>query len=225
MVRYGVAYIRLSAPARWREGNLYPILALGLLVAVFAINALSWLQFYRANGGPVGLFTQTDFPGIAIGAKLVASGQGAQLYNLDAQLREQQRMVSAVYLLPAPAESADLKYPYPYTPFIAVLWSPLSALSPLTGMAIWDLLNIAAMVGGLWLLLTSLPLPQTTRLLLLLAAITGRPFIENLEQGQSSGIIMLGFAAGISLLKRKGELSAGLAFGLLALKIQWLPLL
>lgn len=220
-----MAYLRMSASTRVRGGNLYTILALALLAITFAINASSWVQFYRSNGSHVGLFTQTDFPGIVIGAKLVASGQGAQLYDLDAQLREQQRMVSAGYLSLAPTENAQLNYPYPYTPFIAVLWSPLAALSPLVGMAIWDLLNIATMVGGYWLLLTSLPLPQTTRLLLLLAAITCFPFITNLEQGQSSGLVMLGFAAGISLARRGNDLPAGLAFGLLALKVQWLPLL
>ncbi len=220
-----MAYLRSSVFVRWREGSLYTTLAFGLLAAVFAVGALSWVQFYRANGSPVALFTQTDFPGIAIGSRLAASGQGAQLYDLGAQLREQQSMVSAGYLSLSPAESAQLKYPYPYTPFIAVLWSPMSGLSPLIGMAIWDLLNIAAMVGGFWLLLTSLPLPRTTRSLLLLAAITCFPFITNLEQGQSSGLVMLGFAGGIYLMRRGNNLPAGLVFGLLSLKVQWLPLL
>ena len=36
---------------------------------------------------------------------------------------------------------------------------------------------------------------------------------------------MLALGVGIGLLKRERELPAGLAFGLLALKVQWLPIL
>jgi hypothetical protein len=109
------------------------MLAFLVLAGVFALGARSWMQFYAHNGGPAGLFTQTDFPGILIGAGLVSSGHGAELYDLNAQLQEQQRMAVAGYLLLSPDENTDLKYPYPYPPFLAVLWSPLSGLSPLWG--------------------------------------------------------------------------------------------
>jgi hypothetical protein len=92
-------------------------------------------------------------------------------------------------------------------------------------MALWDLLNLAAFVAGLWLLLAALPIPGIVRLLLLLGAITSLPFVVNLEQGQSSGITMLAFGAGIALMKRERDLPAGLALGLLVIKVQWLPLL
>jgi hypothetical protein len=49
--------------------------------------------------------------------------------------------------------------------------------------------------------------------------------IVNLEQGQSSGLLMFGLCSGIALLKRGHDLPAGLAFGLLLVKIQWLPLI
>ncbi len=206
-----------------RKGNLYLVAVLALFASIFAFGAWTWIGFSKENGGPVGLFTQTDFPAIVIGAGLVNSGHGANLYNLDLQLREQQRIRAAGYLSLSPDENKQLKYPYPYTPFLAVLWSPLSALSPLTGMAVWDLINIIGMAGGLWFLLSSLPIAKTTRLTLLLAGITCLPFIVNLEQGQSSGIVMLGLGVGIGLLRRGQDLSAGLALGLLALKVQWLP--
>lgn len=207
------------------RSKLYTPVTLTLLSAVFLIGAIRWVSFLDYNGGPTGLFTQTDFPGVVIGSRIVASGQGAELYNLDLQLKEQQQLRSEGYLTLSPSENLDLKYPYPYAPFLAALWSPLSGLSPLTQMAIWDVLNIAAMAWGMWLLLCSLPLPKTTRLLLLLAALTSFPFIENLEQGQSSGIVMLGFALAISLLRKGRDFPAGLALGLLVLKIQWLPLI
>ena len=211
--------------ARHRGGSLYIALALVIFAAVFALGAWSWLQFYRENRDPTGLFTQTDFPAIVIGSRLVASGAGAQLYDLDAQLIEQRQMARAGYLRLPPGESTKLHYPYPYTPFLAVLWSPLVGLSPTTAMAIWDMLNLAAFVVGLWLLLAALPIPQITRLLVVLGAVTSLPFIMNVEQGQSSGVTMLAFGAGIALMKRDRDLPAGLMLGLLAFKVQWLPFL
>ncbi len=198
--------------------------AIVVMMATFAVGAQSWAQFFlspnEANGVPVRLFTQTDYPAISIASRIVASGRGGQLYDLEVQRREQDALASEGYLdLP---QGSSLKYPYPYTPFIAVLWSPLADLSPLVGMAIWNLLNIVALVGGLWYLLASLSLPGVTRALLLLAAVTSFPFIVNLEQGQSSGIVMGALGVGIALLRKEKDLLAGLALGFLLLKTQWL---
>jgi len=118
-----------------------------------------------------------------------------------------------------------LHYPYPYTPFIALLCAPLAALDPLLVMALWDLLNLAAFTFGLWLLLRDLPLPGPARALLLLGGLSSFAWIVNLEQGQSSGIIALGMALGVLLLRRGRDWEAGLALGLLFLKVQWLPLI
>lgn len=194
------------------------------MMATFAVGARSWAEFFlshnEANGVPVRLFTQTDYPAIAIASRIVASGRGGQLYDLEEQRREQDVLASEDYLdLP---QGSPLKYPYPYTPFIAVLWSPIAGMSPLLGMALWDLLNIAALVVGLWYLLAALPLSGVTRVLLLLAAVTSFPFIVNLEQGQSSGIVMGGLGVGIALLRKEKDLLAGLVLGFLLLKTQWL---
>src|SRR5688500_2944514 len=200
-----------------------------LFVVVFIYGAWSWTQFFllpqNANGNRVVLFTQTDFPAIVIASRLVASGLGGDLYDLGVQLEGQQRLTSEGYLALTSQDNLTLHYPYPYSPFIAVLWSPLSGLPPLTQMALWDVLNLVLMAGGLWYLLASLPMSRSVRLLLLLGGLTSFPFIVNLQQGQSSGIVMFAWAVGFGLLRRGRDLPAGLAFGLLALKVQWLPLL
>ncbi len=208
-----------------RHGLLF---ALAVTLLVFTWTASSWVRFFLApadagaGGNRVVLFTSADYPAITLASRIISTGHGDQLYDLNAQLREQNRLFDEGYIV---ADRSRLAYPYPYTPFIAVLWAPLSGLSPLTSMALWDLLNIAGMAGGLWFLMASLPLPKVTRLVLLMAAVTSFPFIVNLQQGQSSGVTMLGLAVGIALLRRGRELPAGLAFGILLLKIQWLPLL
>lgn len=197
--------------------------ALAAVLIVFVWGAWSWAQFGRTAGGPLGLFTQTDFPAITIVSRMVSEGRGAEIYSLDAQLAGQRRLIAEGYLQLAPGE--ELKYPYPYAPFIAVLMSPLAGVDPVVVWAIWDLINLVCMAWGLWYLLSTLALARNTRLVLLLGGLTSFPFIVNLEQGQSSGVIMLAMGLGVGLLKRGRDLPAGMSLGLLALKVQWLPFL
>ncbi|MDQ6695594.1 MAG: DUF2029 domain-containing protein, partial [Chloroflexota bacterium] len=208
-----------------RGGRLPLYVALCLVLLLFARSASSWAQFFtapsEANGNRVVLFTQADYPAVVIASRLAAGRHGGELYDLHTQLVEQERLVREGYLALAPG--ADLKYPYPYAPFIAMLMSPFSALSPLHQMALWDLLNIAGMAVGLAYLLWSMPLPAAARGLLLLGGLSSFPFIVNLEQGQSSGIVALGLGLGIALLSKGHEGRGGLALGLLLLKVQWLP--
>jgi hypothetical protein len=203
-------------------GRLYPLGALLLLALGFAMGALSLVSFARQEGVPVGFFTQTDFPAMVIASRLAGAGDGARLYDLQAQLGEQQRLAREGYLRLSPTDS-QLYYPYPYTPFIALLLAPLAPLGPLAGMALWDLLNLAALAAGLWALLSDLPLPGAARPLLALGVLTSFPWIVNLEQGQSSGLVALAMALGVALLRRGQDWPAGAVFGLLFLKIQWLP--
>jgi hypothetical protein len=201
--------------------------ALALMAGTFALSVRSWIAFYQApdggNGDPVALFTQTDYPAITIASRLIVEGRSDELYELDAQREEQARLVDEGYL--ALPRDDELRYPYPYTPSIALLMSPFVGASPLIGMAIWDTLNVLVYAWGLWFLVGTLALSRVMRLLLLLGGLTSFPFIVNLEQGQSSGVVMLALGLGIGLLKRGRDLEAGLALGLLLLKIQWLPLL
>jgi hypothetical protein len=214
-----------SPPTTPNVRRFYPLLVLAVILAIFALGAWTWVQFFTrdAGGNRTVLFTQTDFPAIVIASRLVASGHGAHLYDLNAQLQEQRRMIARGELALSPDD--DLKYPYPYTPVIAVLWSALAALPPLSATVIWNLLNIAGMAFGLWFLLSTLPLPRFERLAVLLSGLTSFPFIVNLEQGQSSGIVMLGLGMGLGLLRRRQDFAGGLALGLLLVKVQWLPFL
>lgn len=217
----------IKADISTSRGPVYGLLPWLVFTLVFALSAISWTQFFldpRANGGDrVRLFTQTDFPAYTLAARLIHSGRGAQLYDLQTQFNEQNALMAEGYLRMTPDEASVLRYPYPYTPVLAVLWSPFAPLSPLTAMALWDLLNLAAFAGGLWYLLKALSPGRNARLGLLLAGLTSFPLVNNLEQGQSSGFVMLALALGIALLKQDRDLPAGLALGLLIIKIQWLP--
>jgi hypothetical protein len=202
------------------RARLYAVTALGIIAALFAFGAWQWAQFGRAEGIPAGLFTQTDFPAVTIASRLIVEGRAGELYSLNAQLDVQRQMIARGEVLLSP--EAGLVYPYPYTPFVALAMAPLAG-SPTAGMALYDLLNIAGMAVGLWYLLWALPLPGAVRGALLLAGLGSFPFVVNLEQGQSSGLVALALGLGIGMLRKGRDLPGGLALGLLAVKVQWLP--
>ena len=127
--------------------------ALAVILVVFALGTWSWVQFGRAAGLGFGLFTQSDFPAVTIASRMVSQGRGADLYSLPAQLEGQRQLIAEGYVALSPSD--DLKYPYPYAPFTAVLLSPLSGLTPTVAWAIWDIVNIGGMAGGLWFLLSA----------------------------------------------------------------------
>jgi hypothetical protein len=209
------------------RGKLYTYGALLLLALGFFVAARSWVVFGTQPdvGIPVGLFTQTDFPAVVIASRLVASGTaGPRLYDQAAQLDGQRLLTRQGYLRLSPNDP-QLHYPYPYTPILALAWAPFTLFSPLASMALWDLLNIVAFMAGLLVLVADLPLPRLLRALLILGVITSLPWVVNLEQGQSTGFIALGLALGVVALRRWHGFSAGLAFGLLFLKLQWLPVI
>ena len=111
--------------------------ALAVIVVVFALGTWSWVQFGRASGLGFGLFTQSDFPAVTIASRMVSEGRGADLYSLQAQLEGQRQLIAEGYVALSPSD--DLKYPYPYAPFTAVLLSPLSGLTPTVAWAVWDI--------------------------------------------------------------------------------------
>jgi hypothetical protein len=202
------------------RGRLYMVTALAVIAALFAFGAWQWVQFGRAEGIPVGLFTQTDFPAVTIASRLIVQGRAGELYSLDAQLGEQRRLAAEGEVLLS--REAGLAYPYPYAPFVALAMAPFAG-EPRAGMAVYDLLNIAGMAVGLWYLLWALPLPGAVRGALLAAGVGSFPFVVNLEQGQSSGLVALALGLGLGLLRKGRDVPGGLALGLLAVKVQWLP--
>ena len=84
------------------RGRLNTLLSLGLVAVVFAWSAWSWVQFFASPdggaGSPTGLFTQTDYPAVTLASRIVASGNGAQLYDLDLQLEGQRQLIRERYL-------------------------------------------------------------------------------------------------------------------------------
>ncbi|WP_376790009.1 glycosyltransferase family 87 protein [Thermoflexus sp.] len=86
---------------------------------------------------------RADFTAHYTGARMVWEGQGAALYNREAQAQRQQELLGGRYLY-------DGLLPYIRPPFVAIALSPLATLSLEEAFAIWTLFNLLLWAGFLW---------------------------------------------------------------------------
>lgn len=85
---------------------------------------------------------RADFTAHYTGALMVWEGQGAALYDLEAQAQRQREILSGRYLY-------DGLLPYHHPPFVALALSPLAAISLQDAFAVWALLTLLLWAGFL----------------------------------------------------------------------------
>ena|SRR5215469_623782 len=176
---------------------------LGLLIAAILLyTAVLW----TANGPNV---ERTDFSLSYVGAKIVHTGTGEQLYNLELQ----KKLRNSLFPRPVP-----LFFEHP--PFEAWLLSPLAAHSFRAAYLLWGLLNASVLLALIVALRPYLPWPREglgyVFLWLLFA-----PLVVALYQGQSSLLVLGSFVLAFLLLKRQQDFPAGIALGFGLLKFQF----
>lgn len=176
---------------------------LGLLIAaVLLYTAVLW----TANGPNV---DRTDFSLTYVGAKIVHTGTGGQLYNLELQ----RELRNSLFHRPVP-----LFFEHP--PFEAWLLSPLAACSFRTAYLVWGLVNATVWLVLIVVLRRYLPWPRES-LGYIFFWLLFAPLGVALYQGQSSLLVLASFAMAFRLLKRQKYFSAGIALGFGLLKFQF----
>lgn len=176
---------------------------LGLLIAAILLyTAVLW----TANGPNV---ERTDFSLSYVGAKIVHTGTGAHLYDLDLQ----KQLRNSLFLRPVP-----LFFEHP--PFEAWLLSPLAAHSFRAAYRVWGLLNVTVWLVLIVVLRRYLPWPHES-LGYIFFWLLFAPLGVALYQGQSSLLVLASFALAFLLLKRQKCFSAGIALGFGLLKFQF----
>lgn len=176
---------------------------LGLLIAAIVLyTSVLW----TANGLNV---ARTDFSLSYVGAKIVHTGTGEQLYNLELQ----RELRNSLFSRPVP-----LFFEHP--PFEAWLLSPLAAHSFRTAYRVWGLLNATVWLVLIVVLRRYLPWPHES-LGYILFWLLFVPLGVALYQGQSSLLVLASFAVAFLLLKREKYFSAGIALGFGLLKFQF----
>jgi hypothetical protein len=96
--------------------------------------------------------------------------------------------------------------PYVYPPLLAILVTPLTALSPTAGVILWKLLqHIGLLISG-WILVRLVParIRPLAAGLLLLGWLT-QPLQEEIHVGESNSLILLLVAGALWMIARRGQ--------------------
>jgi hypothetical protein len=184
--------------------------ALAALVVVIVIAGV--LSQGDPNRGTLG----NDFLAFLTGARMLADGDVAHLYDRDIQLDRQQALRTQA------GARADRLNMYVNPPLLALLVAPLLPVGAFAGVWVWRLLTVALAAFLLLRIARQDKNPPVGRRspFLLLAFF---PFIEAMQYGQLA-MAMLGAFGGWFLLVRDGRSrAAGVVLSLMLLKPQYVP--
>lgn len=181
-------------------------LLLAVIGAVLIQLAPLWLVKEQIRNG------SSDFSAYYSAGRIVASGQGSRLYDLNVQ-REAQRIFPQTFGRPA-------LLPFNHPPFEALIFAPLALLPYGSAFLLWLGCNLAMWIGTLFLLRPYLPSLASHFDLVLIAASLFAPLQIAVAQGQDSLVVLLFFALCLGSLIRNRIWLAGSALGLAMLKPQ-----
>lgn len=217
------AITRISAESTPRAGARLraPLnaLAIAVAIAVLGLHLLVWVKAIEARGGPAQFVRGIDFMATMTGARVIRDGDGASLYDVETQ-RAAQLRVRAPFL----GTSERVLLPYIHPPFEAVLLAPLIDLPYTLLYALATLAAIICVGAALWIMARALPIPASTRGVVLLLACSFSPMLQALWLGQTSPYMLLGWCGAYALYKRRRDLGSGGMLALLALKPLLLPI-
>ncbi|MDB5065382.1 MAG: hypothetical protein JWM18_1816 [Chloroflexi bacterium] len=192
-------------------------LAAGPLLAVALLGRLLYAPLQALHGAG------SDYISFATGSRILTSGSRC-LYCLSTQADAQAQVLGYRPAPPAPAFPHIFANP----PLVAWLLRPVASLPLSTGLAVFLVASLAALLAGARLLERRLPrtLPDGRRALLVIAATASLPAATTLLLAQWDAFLLLAAVGAIWALDRDRPLAAGLLLSVLLVKPQlaWLLL-
>jgi hypothetical protein len=189
----------------------------GPLLAVALLGRLLYAPLQALHGAG------SDYVSFATGSRILASGSRC-LYCLSTQANAQAQVLG--YRPEAPAPGFPHIFANP--PLAAWLLRPVASLPLSTGLALFLVASLTALLAGARLLERRLPrtLPEGWRAVLVIAATASLPAATTLLLGQWDGFLLLAVAGALWALDRDRPLTAGLLLSILLVKPQlaWLLL-
>jgi len=168
--------------------------------ALILLTLVAGLAIFAATRSPA--FLQgTDFPDFYCAARMLAAGDGHQLYDPDLQRQYQARYagrVGTLYIHP----------PFEAVLFLAVAWLPLRS-----AYVLWSLLSLTFLGAGTRRLVEELPLPRDW-LIWFAGSLIFVPVLLCLLQGQDSLLLLLLVVAAFLALRQGRAFAAGCWLGL-----------
>jgi hypothetical protein len=192
----------VPSPDRLRR-LLIAILAgvgVGLVVLLASSKGLTTI-----NGGRVG----GDLPAFYGAARIVRDGHGDRLYDPQLQEAAQQD------LLPAPG-----RLPFPYPPYVAVAYVPLTWLPFKAAYLVHVLVMAACVAGAIGYLRRALPALRAEFLPAVAATLAFYPVFRAVLGGQNTPLSLLCAAGAAAALSRGNALTAGVWMGVWLFKPQ-----
>ena len=179
---------------------------LAVLIAIFSGNGPDILSG-RLGG---------DFPAFYAAGRIVTTVGFNGLYDIDNQIESQKGLF--------PDRKGFLPFPYP--PFVALAYAPLSLLPYRIAYALNLLVNISAFLVAFVCLKKSIPELTEFLVPVFVLSLTFYPLLKANLNGQNSAITLMLFASIWRLTKENREYLAGFFMGLLLYKPQFaIPLI
>ncbi len=173
------------------------------LVELVTIHAVLWWN--TREGLRAG---HQDFTAFYTAGRLLSQGEGARLYDNDAQHRAQQEFAPQVQISTGP-----LRYIHP--PAEAAIFIPFAKLPYFEGYLLWALLNLIVLTLSVLVLRQHLPdLGAQPAVLWWLAGPAFFPAFLALMQGQDILPLLLLYALAWAAMKRRADFAAGGWLGL-----------
>jgi hypothetical protein len=178
------------------------------------------VRLFIDAGGLAPFITRQDFVGIYLGARMVATGQTAQLYDLQAQFRLQEELMT-----PYAPLVHTLYFVYPA--WIALLLAPLALLPYTSAFLTWAGVNVAAAGVAVTRLVRATTRSANERAFLLLVAVGFVPLWYTLWQGQTGILVLLSLTGALLSLRAGHDRAAGawLVLGIIKPQLIALPVL
>lgn len=185
---------------------------------LFVVGVVFWGGYLLHEGDALRVGYKMDFLGIYVGPRILASGQGARLYDLQTQAA-----VGAAVVVPLKRSIM----PFVYPAYVAVILRPLGMLDFRSALKIWFLVNITAVVWSAFRLGKVFGCSSWERLIVLIIFLAWPPLELTLIQGQMGLMPTVAFTEALIALRVRREWQAGfwLSLGLIKPQMILFPLL
>jgi hypothetical protein len=188
-------------------------------LALLLMTTGVWVRAFLQEPNVMAFAWDRDFSGVYVGAQMVATGRGPDLYDLELQ---RSRMDAAI--LPYHRRTM---LPFVYPAYVAVLLSPLGKMPLSEAFLVWTGINLLATAWTAKQMLALGGGPARRRAAVLIAFLVWTPLQLTLLHGQFGMICTLGFTQGMVSGKAGKAWQAGccLALGLFKPQLLVFPLI
>ncbi len=194
----------------------------GIALAIFILTLAIGNNFVSSEKAVTTDMLGLDFLPFYESGVLARTHHAEQLYDIPAVAAMEKRTASAVGI-----DLGEHFGPFWNPPFYAWVFAPISQLPFRQALAVWTLINVAALGASVFLLVRMLPQQANWKVwtLIPLLILTSVPFIQAISHGQNTFTSLLLLCLTVTAWRSRRAILAGAFCGLLCYKPQHAALL